>query len=269
MKILLLAFLFLGCGSEQIQEKKVLPEPETIKTVVLPSNVVVITYHGIASPADRTSIRLPSDFVSDLNYLQAQGWAFTTLETLYKKIQNNESVEPSFILNFDDGLTEHFSIAATELSARGLSGNFFISTGLVDKYRYVTWEEVQQMDLMGMKINSHSFHHDDLEKKHSTESDQDYQKRIEFEMLQSKVDLETHGIFTDVMALPYGSGIREPVVLSAAQKAGYSILRGVGMNIPTLIPGMVVKNLRYFSVRNTTDIASELPLVMNLPLEVE
>lgn len=65
---------------------------------------------------------------------------------------------------FDDGLAEHYTVAAPELEKRGFKGTFWICGYYTDfgrdtKLPRVTWSELQEMARRGHEISNHGWAH--------------------------------------------------------------------------------------------------------------
>ncbi|NKB69376.1 MAG: polysaccharide deacetylase family protein [Candidatus Latescibacteria bacterium] len=66
------------------------------------------------------------------------------------------------VLTFDDGPKSQATVAAPLLQRYGFNATFYITEGLnflSDKERYMTWEEVRQLDSDGFEIGNHTRHH--------------------------------------------------------------------------------------------------------------
>ncbi len=254
--VLFASVLLLHCGQNN----------EVESNVCLPNNVVVLTYHAINDVNPHHETRHVADFVNDLDFLVSQGYAFDTLEGLKEKIEHSAAITKTIILNFDDGLSEHL-MAAEELFARNLPGEFFIPTFHMNTPEYLTWEQVEQMTHLGVTIDSHNYHHEMMGVRYDGESDETYYARVSFEMNQSKEDLQAHGIETSTYAFPGGSGINDPKIIQIGLDAGFTIIRGVASSVQRFIPGVTVQNLYYLSMNTDTDLAMEVENMMNQPSE--
>jgi hypothetical protein len=65
-------------------------------------------------------------------------------------------------LTFDDGARSHHTVVAPLLEAMGFAATFYITEGLRfldDKSRYMTWEEVADLDARGFEIGNHTRAH--------------------------------------------------------------------------------------------------------------
>ena len=65
-------------------------------------------------------------------------------------------------LTFDDGVKSQYDFAASILEQAGFGATFYISEGLrflEDKTRYMTWEEIAELDSRGFEIGNHTRAH--------------------------------------------------------------------------------------------------------------
>ncbi len=68
-------------------------------------------------------------------------------------------------LTFDDGPKSQYTFATPLLKECGFNATFYITEGLrflVDKDRYMTWEEVAALDRDGFEIGNHTQHHNNV-----------------------------------------------------------------------------------------------------------
>ena len=65
-------------------------------------------------------------------------------------------------LTFDDGPKSQYAFVAPLLKDYGFNATFYITEGLrflVDKERYMNWEEIAVLDADGFEIGNHTQHH--------------------------------------------------------------------------------------------------------------
>ena len=63
------------------------------------------------------------------------------------------------VLTFDDGVKSQATFAAPLLKSLGFGATFYITEGLrflVDKERYMTWEDVRSLHDAGFEIGNHT-----------------------------------------------------------------------------------------------------------------
>lgn len=215
--------------------------------------VTILNYHAIETEASTEYTRATSDFIHDLDTLQAK-YAFMTLNDLNEIVKNNGKVTaPTIILNFDDGLSEHYDIAFKELSKRGIPADFFVPTARVGTSGNITWDQILEMSAAGYSMQSHSYDHIHLADKLDGETQEAYEIRIRFQLQQSLDDFAAHGLITNIIATPFGS--QNDTVIQIAYDVGYELVRGTGTaNAQTMFMQTDVTNIYYQDVLDVTDI---------------
>ncbi len=214
--------------------------------------VTILTYHSVEPKTDKKEGVMqkhyhiyPENFEAQMQYLKDNGYHPITLKQLTNTYRGvGELPEKAVVLTFDDGWKNQYTYAFPILKKFGYSATFFIIT----KTRggsYMTWDEIHEMDLAGMDIQSHSETHQKLSKISADKARQ--------EVVGSKKTLETelgHGI--ESIAYPYYD--HNDVVMKMVEDAGYVAARagwsnaknGMG-NIFSLNSQEVVNNKNPFS----------------------
>ena len=97
--------------------------------------------------------------------------------------------KPGIMLTFDDGLDANAYVAAPLLERYGFNGVFFISSDLVSKEGYMSWDEVQSLQKKGHHIGCHTATHHRME---STDTPEVLQHEIvdSKKRLEQKLDCE-------------------------------------------------------------------------------
>ncbi len=172
--------------------------------------VAVLNYHRI----------LPSELcvgfydVSDITFIQQmQTLADRVVDSKagYLSLDNGISV----VLTFDDGTEDHFS-AAEHLSELGLTGTFFIVSGLADAPNRLSSDQIGALARQGHRIGSHAVNHRKLVGlEHAT---------LWTELTESKQVLEQLTSRPVNWFAPPG-GFWSDALVSAAASAGYEVVR--------------------------------------------
>ncbi|GAA4429127.1 hypothetical protein GCM10023188_14140 [Pontibacter saemangeumensis] len=66
------------------------------------------------------------------------------------------------VLTFDDGVASHATFVAPLLKRYGFGGTFFVCEfppDFEDKTKYMTWEQIQQLDKAGFEVANHTRNH--------------------------------------------------------------------------------------------------------------
>ncbi|MBI2021789.1 polysaccharide deacetylase family protein [Candidatus Daviesbacteria bacterium] len=199
----------------QSQPKNEFPVPQGRQL-----RVPILTYHYIGNnpnPDDKARDNLsvsPDKFEEEMAYLQKQGYATISLDTLYAALKGQVTLpDKSIILTFDDGYVDFYVNAYPILRKYNLHATSFIPTGLIGQGYYLNWDQIKEMDASGLiSFQSHSVTHADLP---SLSSDQ-----LKYQLAESKKTLEAQlGKPVNFMAYPYGTS--NSTVWQAAKEAGY------------------------------------------------
>ncbi len=101
----------------------------------------------------------PENFRKQLNFLIDRGYQTVTLSEIEEAFFNKDRSffdGKKIILTFDDGFTEHYSIAYQELKSRNMTGVFGIYTNGIEQ---IGRTKIKEMHDNGMEIVSHSVSH--------------------------------------------------------------------------------------------------------------
>jgi peptidoglycan/xylan/chitin deacetylase (PgdA/CDA1 family) len=114
----------------------------------------------------RRDLTVPPDvFEAHLQFLRDAGYTGISLEDLYWHLMTGRPLpEKPVVLTFDDGYRDNYEVAFPLLKKYGFTATFFAITDFVDwgYERYVTWEQLREMQEAGMEIGAHSRDHPDL-----------------------------------------------------------------------------------------------------------
>ena len=123
------------------------------------------------------------------------------------------------VLTFDDGVKSQFTFAAPLLKSLGFEATFYITEGLnflTDKSRYMTWDEVAELDKMGFEIGNHTRAHASVAKQTPDE-------------LRSDIDhidrrCEEYGI-TRPVTFCYPGYVHTPEAVAVNRERGFTFAR--------------------------------------------
>ncbi|HKC20809.1 MAG TPA: polysaccharide deacetylase family protein, partial [Candidatus Dormibacteraeota bacterium] len=130
----------------------------------------ILMYHYVRKPpsmrADPLGYRLsvsPADFQAQMDWLFANQYHPVTFDQVRSYFAGRDPL-PSrpVVITLDDGYADLYSAAFPILEAHGFTAVAYIVSGFVDRDRYVTRDEVLQMDRAGIEIASHTVDHADM-----------------------------------------------------------------------------------------------------------
>ena len=186
------------------------------------TRVVALTFHDVVGEGD--GAHAPRDgeafyriraveldaLLSQLRHLGYQ----TVSSRVFRGWQQGQGTLPerTVVLTFDDGYASHVDVVASLLLRHRFSGTFFITTDLVGRPGYLTWEQLRKLVFLGMEIGSHGVSHRPLTSLAP--------RQLQEKLAASKRILEERlGIPVRALAAP--GGFWNGAVAEAAKQAGY------------------------------------------------
>ena len=130
----------------------------------------ILMYHYIRTPpstrTDMLGYRLtvsPQDFQAQMDWLYANHYHPVTFDQVRAYFAGSMGLPSKpVVITFDDGYADLYTTAFPILQAHGFSAVAYIVSGFVDRGRYVTHDQVLEMDRAGIEIASHTVDHADL-----------------------------------------------------------------------------------------------------------
>lgn len=126
-------------------------------------DVPVLSYHNIASSMQGRSAEYTcskTTFEKHLKTLYDSSYHSISTGQLYNYLEGREQLpEKPFLLTFDDGHQEHFTIVAPLLQQYNFTAAFFIPTCYINKKNYLTEQQIRILSEKGFTIGAHSFDH--------------------------------------------------------------------------------------------------------------
>jgi peptidoglycan/xylan/chitin deacetylase (PgdA/CDA1 family) len=179
---------------------------------------LVLTYHRVVERAadvkDFFDVTLP-DFERHIA-LARELWQRPLAPADLVQAPQDLSRRQGFLITFDDGTVDHFTIAAPVLERHGLRGVFFVSPGELGLNDTMTLAQCVQLQARGHHVESHS--HDHVILTHLPDSE------LQWQLTEGRRRLRDEGLGThDFISVP--GGFVDGRVRRAAAVAGYRLLR--------------------------------------------
>lgn len=194
---------------------------ETVYAQAESVKLPVLMYHSILpNGMNRRSYTIPfSSLVSDLDYIESEGYTTILPGDLLKFINENVSLpKKPILLTFDDGFYNNLSLAAKELNRRGMKGSFAVVGSFTEKhaeenekYGYLSLDNIKKLQDMGHEICNHSFAmHEKSPRKgmlpKQNESEKEYERSVKEDVKTWNEKLIAHGIRKpSALMYPFGS----------------------------------------------------------------
>ena len=190
--------------------------PVGASTIRLP----ILMYHYVRTPpsmrTDMLGFRLsvsPQDFQEQMDWLLANRYHPVTFDQVRAYFAGRSPL-PSrpVVITLDDGYADLYTTAFPILQAHGFAAVAYVVSGFVDRDRYVTRQQVLQMDRAGIEIASHTVDHADMQ--HASWGTATYQ------LVQSKRWLEAL-LGHPVVDFAYPSGRHSAQTIQLLGQFGY------------------------------------------------
>ncbi len=155
---------------EQEIIKEVIDAPEKlIKPQVVEhknNRALILTYHNFAEGMSDGSTVQISEFSSQMHYLKENNYSVITLGELFNSLENNNELPPKpVVITIDDGWLSVKNLALPVLKKYNFPATLFIYSDIVgESRRFVTWEDLKEMQNDGMDIQCHSKSHGNVRK---------------------------------------------------------------------------------------------------------
>jgi len=151
------------------------------------------------------------------------------------------STEKVVVIMFDDGWLSQYTTALPILENYDYKASFAIYPKAIDgQYTdYMSWTQIESLAKNGHDIESHTYSHLDLTSLTAPV--------LRSELVNSKLELEQHGIQAGALIYPEGIGVDNETVKQAVKDAGYLVARGVDEGLVNLS----APDLDYFALNCT------------------
>jgi peptidoglycan/xylan/chitin deacetylase (PgdA/CDA1 family) len=175
--------------------------------------IPVLNYHMV----DNLNISLslaPTQFDEQMQYLHENGYQSITPEQLIDYLKYGRGLpDKPVLITFDDGYLDNYTKAYPILKKYGFTATIFLFTSLVGKDpRFMTWEEVREMQQDGFSFGSHTVNHLAI----TTLAPQ----QVMNELVESSREMERAlGVRPKYFAYPTGAYTRQTAEL--VRQAGY------------------------------------------------
>jgi len=191
------------------------------------ARVPILIYHHIRNFSESDSLEAeifivtPENFEAQLKYLQENNFTAISFKDLVNYLSGHFIMpKQPIIISFDDGLSSQYANALPLLEKYNFTATFFIFTNPIGRSKnYLTWDQVKELDELGMEIGGHGKYHlffDRLDSKNQL---------IEEIFGGKKIIEEELGKSISTIAYPFGSYNGE--VMAMVEEAGYESARDI------------------------------------------
>ncbi len=216
---------------------------QTVEEVAAGAKVLVLNYHQVANTFNALAIPV-NDFDAQMRFLSENGYVTITPDELAGGFSGEVNLpEKPVLITFDDGYTDNYTNAFPILKKYGMRATIFVIAGFVGQPRYMTWDQLREMEQNGISIESHTMNHIALEELPDDE--------IRNELLNSKNTIEQN-LNNKVEFLAYPTGTYNLHIASIAREVGYKGAYTVKYGVDDLGSNMyALERVPIFQTENT------------------
>ncbi len=198
--------------------------------------VVILQYHHISTSTPPITSTTPEMFETHLKLIEDEGFQVKSLPWVMERLQQKLPIpDKTLVITFDDGYLSIYEAAFPLLKARNWPFTIFVCPGPIDQKfsDSLTWEHLQEMQAAGATIANHSYHHDYLVDRKTTENgalenDEQWLARVRADILSTEARIkEMLGVEHKMLAYPYGeftdtmqTMLREEGFIAFGQQSG-------------------------------------------------
>lgn len=126
-------------------------------------DVPVLNYHKVDTLNHALSVS-PQEFEEQMEYLHKSGYTTITPDQLMSYLKSGKQLpDKPILITFDDGYLDNYTNAYPIMKKYGFTATIFIVTNLVSNDpRFVTWDQVREMQKNGIVFGSHTVNHQSL-----------------------------------------------------------------------------------------------------------
>ncbi|MBI5055379.1 MAG: polysaccharide deacetylase family protein [Nitrospirae bacterium] len=153
-----------------------------------------------------------SQFTEQLNFIRDNGFSVCPLESIL--FEKDDIINP-IVITFDDGLIGNYRFALPILQELNFKATFFVTVEYIEKARYMSWNQINEIHKCGHLVQSHTMTHPMLGEIGDRE--------IYYELSKSKEIIEEKvGEVVRYLSLPFGS--YNDNVIKIAKEVGYKAI---------------------------------------------
>ncbi len=188
---------------------------------LLPTGVPVLCYHQFKTEPRTVYDISPAAFRGQMEYLRRNGYQVIPLSRLVEALAGGADLpEKTVVLTIDDGYQSVYQHAFPILKEYGYPATLFLYINFINyKGASLRWPQIKEMMAAGIDIGSHSFSHLKLNKGRD-ETEREYRRRMEKELLQSKYYLEKK-LDLDIPWFSYPYGVYDLELKKMVAAYGY------------------------------------------------
>jgi peptidoglycan/xylan/chitin deacetylase (PgdA/CDA1 family) len=184
------------------------------------SGVPILMYHYIRvnpDPKDEIGFGLsvnPDQFQAHMAFLAERGYKVVAMRDVNEYVGTGKLPSDKWVvLTFDDGYRDAYTEAWPVIKKLGFGATVFMITDLIDNPRYLSADQLKELNAAGVEIGSHSASHPELPQLSAA--------KLKHEVFDSR-DTLVRLLGGPIASFCYPSGHNSAAVRQAVQAAGYA-----------------------------------------------
>ena len=190
-----------------------------------PPYVSVLLYHRFGESKYPSTNISPELFRKQLEFLHQENYTVLSLDQ-FRDVVFKRDVFPkkSVLITIDDAYRSIFDHAFPILKEFNFPFTLFVDVRPLNSRAAsaMTWEMLKEMSEWGATIGNHTYTHGRFGRPKENQTLSQYREWIKSDILLAQKKLNESGIFTDVIAYPYGE--YNEVVIDVARELGFKLM---------------------------------------------
>ena len=250
---------------------KVVPTLPKPKPPTLPPDysIFALCYHDFRERPNGWSIS-PKRLEAHIQTLKALGFSFLTMSEAVNLLTgwwDGRLPKKAVVITVDDGFRSAYTVLFPLLKRYNAKATLFVYTEWIGKTsNALTWEQLREMAHSGLvEIASHTVTHFYPRRLRRSLSGEQFKRRIEWEFVQSKRELERR-LGVKVEGLAYPGGHVNETLKALARKAGYRWAAVI--NPKPITVGIDLYALPRYGVSSETTVVALKAWVTKQPIQL-
>jgi peptidoglycan/xylan/chitin deacetylase (PgdA/CDA1 family)/Tfp pilus assembly protein PilF len=135
-----------------------------------PEEIPILVYHDISDSNSQWCVS-PIDFKKQMSILKDEGYTTISLTKLDELLKNQQKIEKSVVITFDDARKGIITQAYPILKKQNFTATIFVVPQWIDKQNipadeqyseFLSWSDLKELKDNGFEIGSHTFSHKNL-----------------------------------------------------------------------------------------------------------
>jgi len=169
---------------------------------------VILQYHHVDTTTQAITSVTPTQFREQMQYLADNDFNVIPLSQMINAIKAKEVLPPkTIVITFDDGYKSIANTAHPILKEYGFPYTLFVAIAPIKAgySQMMSWEQLTSLSREGAEIANHSWGHEHLIRKREGETQEQWQTRVEANILESEAEIfKATGRSLKMLAYPYG-----------------------------------------------------------------